>query len=162
MTFFGRRLKEYVEFSKFFLILIPVIGITRLALSLSGTPNSTAKWISVSVAIWIGVFYYAVRVHTSGFGSYKQLLVVCVLMNLVGQVIIISGILLAIFTGTPNIFSAPEYAFGGDGATWLHAGAHLLIGTTIGSLVPWAVGSLVLFVARKMSPVSDRKLRSAV
>jgi hypothetical protein len=32
MTIFGKRLSEYAEFCKPFLILIPIIGITRLAL----------------------------------------------------------------------------------------------------------------------------------
>jgi hypothetical protein len=156
MTIFGRRLSEYVDFCKPFLVLIPIIGITRLALSLSGVPNSTAKWFSITALLWIGVVYYAIRVHTTGFGSYKQLLVVCAIQNLLAQVIIISGIVLAIVTGTSNIFSAPEYAFGGDGKTWLHVGAHLLIGTTLGSLVPWLIGSMILFVTQKLAGSEGR------
>lgn len=160
MKIFGRQLSDYVAFSKVFLILIPVIGIARLALSIGGEPNSTVKWISVTALLWIAVLYYPVRLHTSGFGSYKQLLVILVLLNLAAQVIIISGILLAIFTGTGNIFSAPEYAFGGNGATWLHVAAHLLIGTTAGSLVPWLFGSLILFAAKKLLPIPDRNVKS--
>jgi hypothetical protein len=160
MTIFGKRLSEYVGFCKVFLILIAVTGILRLALSLGGVPNSTARWFSVSALVWIAALVSAVRVQTRGFGSYKQLLVVCVLLNLVAQVIIISGILLAIFTGTGNIFSAPEYAFGSDGKTWLHAGAHLIVGTTAGSLVPWLFCSLVLFVTKKLAG-SDSRIKSA-
>src|SRR5215813_10353475 len=102
MKIFGKRLSDYVAFSKLFLILIPVVGIARLALSLGGEPNSTVKWISVTALLWIAVLYYPVRVHTNNFGSYRHLLVIFALLNLVAQVIIISGILLAIFTGTPN------------------------------------------------------------
>ena len=100
MIIFGKRLSEYVAFCRFFLILIPAVGIVRLALSLGGVPNSTVKWFSVTALVWIGVLYYAVRVHSSGFGSYKQLLVICVLQNLVAQAVIIFGIVLAIVTGT--------------------------------------------------------------
>jgi hypothetical protein len=160
MTIFGKRLSEYIEFCKVFLILIAVTGILRLALSLGGVPNSTAGWFSVTALVWIAALYNAVRVHTRGFGSYKQLLVVCVLQNLVAQAIIVSGIVLAIFTGTGNIFSAPEYAFGSDGKTWLHAGAHLTIGTIAGSLAPWLIGSLVLFVTKKLAG-SDSTIKSA-
>jgi hypothetical protein len=159
MTIFGKPLSDYVAFCKLFLILIPVIGIARLTLSLAGEPNSTVKWISVSVAMWIAAIYYAVRVHTKRFGSYKQLLGICVILNLVMQAVIISGIVLAILTGTPNIYSAPEYAFGADGKTWLHVAAHLFIGTTAGSLVPWAFGSLVLFVTKKLAG-SESKIKS--
>ena len=161
MNIFGKRLSDYAAFSRLFLILIPVVGITRLALSIGGEPNSAVKWVSITLVQWIAVIYFAVRVHTTGFGSYKQLLVIYVLLNLVAQLVIISGIIVAIVTGTPNIFSAPEYAFGGDGATWLHVAAHLFIGTIAGSLVPWLIGSLMLFATKRLSPVSEAKFKSA-
>lgn len=151
MTVFGKRLSEYVAFSRVFLVLILVIGITRLALSLGGVPNSTTKWLSITAVTWIGVLYYSIRVHTSGFGSFKQLLAVLALLNLTGQAIAIVAIAIAIFTGNDNIFSAPEYAFGSDGKTWVHLGAHLLVGTTVGSLVPWAIGSVILSATRKLA-----------
>jgi hypothetical protein len=159
MSIFGKRLSEYVDFCKPFLVLIPIVGIVRLALSLSGAPNSTARWFSVTALVWIGVLYYAVRVHTRRFGSYKQLLVISALLNLAAQVIIIGGIVLAIVTGTGNIFSAPEYAFGGDGRTWLHVAAHVFIGTIAGSVVPWLIGSLVFFVTTKLT-ASNPKIQS--
>jgi len=159
MTIFGRPLSDYVRFCKPFLVLIPIVGILRLALSVSGEPNSTVKWFSITALTWIGVLYYAVRVHTTGFGSYKQFLPVCALLNLAGQVVIISGIMVAIVTGVGNIYSAPEYAFGGDGKTWFHVGAHLGIGTIAGSLVPWLIGSLVLFATRKLVG-SDSRIKT--
>jgi hypothetical protein len=152
MTIFGKRLSEYIVFSKPFLGLILAVGIARLALSLGGVPNSTAKWFSVTAVIWIGVLYYSIRVHTSGFGSYKKLLPICVLQSLVAQAVIVPAIVLAIFTGTDNIYSVPEYSFGQDGKTWLHAGAHLVLGTTIGPLVGWLVGCLIMLVAKKLVP----------
>ena len=156
---FGKSVGEYLGFQKVVLAVIFVVWLVRLVLSLAGTPNATAKWISVTALVGIGVLYYSVRVHTSGFGSYKQLLVISVLLNLAAQVVIIFGIVLAIVTGTPNIYSAPEYAFGSDGATWSHAAAHLFIGTTAGSLGPWIIGSLVLFVTKKVSR-ADSKIKS--
>ena len=150
MTIFGRRLSEYVAFSKVLMGVILVVGVARLALSVGGVPNSSAKWLSVTAAVWLSVLYCAVRVHTSGFGSYKQLLPVVVLLNAVAQAVAIAAIVLAIFTGADNIFSAPEYGFGGDGKTWAHAGAHLAIGTTVGSLFYWLAGCLVMFAAKKL------------
>ena len=55
MTIFGKRLSEYVAFSKPFLGLILVVGIVRLALSLGGVPNWTAKWLSITAVMWIGM-----------------------------------------------------------------------------------------------------------
>jgi hypothetical protein len=151
MTVFGKRLSDYVAFSKVFLGVILAVGILRLALSLGGTPNSAAKWISMSAVVWLGVLYSAVRIHTTGFGSYKQLLPAVVLMNAVAQAVAIVAIVIAIATATDNIYSAPEYAFGEDGKTWLHAGAHLVVGTTVGSLFYWLVGCVVMFVTKRVA-----------
>src|SRR5262245_62149998 len=108
MMIFGKRLSDYASFCKVFLVLIPLIGVVRLALSLGGAPNSTARWFSMTVMAWIAVVYYSVRVHTTGFGSYKQLLPVVALLNLSAQAVAITGIAIAIFSGNNNVFSSPE------------------------------------------------------
>jgi hypothetical protein len=150
MNIFGKRLSEYVAFSMPFLGLILVVGIVRFGLSLAGVPNSAVKWFSITAVMWIGVLYYAVRIHTSGFGSYKHLLPICVLQSLVSEVIIVPGIILAIITGHDNIYSAPEYSFGSDGKTWVHVAAHLGLGATIGPLVGWLVGCLIMFATKRL------------
>ena len=157
MILFGKRLSDYTAFCRMFLIVIPVIGSARLALSLGGAPNSTARWLSMTVMAWIAIIYYSVRVHTSGFGNYKQLLPIFALLNLSAQVIAIAGIAIAIFSGNNNVFSSPEFAFGSDGKTWTHLLAHVFIGTTVGTFLPWLIGSGILAITRKAS-ASDRKI----
>jgi hypothetical protein len=153
MTIFGKPLGEYVAFAKVFLILIPLVGLLRLGLSLEGMPNSTVQWFSMTALGFLGAVYFGIRVHTNGFGSYKQLLVIVALQNLLAQVVAIVGILLAL-TGVENIFSAREFSFNGQPA-WLHLAAHVFIGTTVGSLVPWAIGSLILAITRRVSPTPE-------
>ena len=151
MIIFGKPLSQYVAFAKLFLVLIAITGLLRLALSLGGVPNTTARWFTMTGLAWIAVIYYSVRVYTSGFGSYKQLLVICALLDWTAQIIAITGIAIAMATGVDNVFSAPEFAFGSDGKTWLHLGAHLVIGTTVGALLPWAIGSAILAITKKVS-----------
>lgn len=151
MIVFGKPLSAYVRFTAAFLVLIAATGLIRLALSLAGVPNATTRWFSMSVVAWIALIYNAIRIHTTRFGTYRHLLVVCVLINVVAQSIASAGIGLAMATGTDNVFSAPEFAFGSDGKAWWHLLAHLFIGTTAGSLLPWLFGSLVLFVTKKIS-----------
>ena len=154
MTIFGKPLGEYVAFAKVFLILIPLVGLLRLGLSLEGMPNSTVQWFSMTALGFLGAVYFGIRVHTTGFGSYKQLLVIVALQNLLAQMVAIVGILLAIITGIENIYSAPEFSFNGQPA-WLHLAAHVFIGTTVGSVVPWAIGSLILAITRRVSPAPE-------
>jgi hypothetical protein len=157
MTIFGKRLSEYIAFCRPLLILILVVGIVRLAVSLGAGSNSAAKWLSITAIMWMGVLYYSIRVHTSGFGSYKQLLPICVLQSLAAQAIIVPGIILAIVTGKDNIYSIPESFFGRDGKTWLHVAAHLLIGTTVAPLLSWLIGCAIMFAAKKMAGSKDTK-----
>ena len=146
---FGKSLAEYVRFAMPILVLVAVVGLARLALSLAGVDDAVVKWLSITVATWIGLIYFGIRVHTTGFGSYKQLLPLIVIETCLAEGIIIVGIVIAIFTGHANIFSAPEY--GGEANPWLHAGAHLVFGTIVGSLIGWLLGSLILLVTKLVS-----------
>src|SRR5262245_45746270 len=79
MKIFGKTISEYVSFAKGILILVLVVGLARLILSLAGVANSADKFLSLTVVMLIGLLYFSIRVHTSGFGSYKQLLPVLAL-----------------------------------------------------------------------------------
>jgi hypothetical protein len=124
----------------------------RLALSLGGVPNASAKWISVTAVLLVGVVYYGVAVHTKGFGSYKQLYPLMLFQSVLGEKLVAVAIVLAILTSRDNIYTAPEYSDGGDGKAWLHVVAHLVLGVVVLPLVSWGIGSLVMLVTRKVAP----------
>ena len=151
MTIFGKTLSQYLNFQKYILLLILTVGLGRLGLSLAGLPDSATKWLSISVVTLIGVVYYAIRVPTSGFGSYKQLLPLMFIQSVLSQGIVIAAIVIAIFTHKDNVFSAPEFSGGVDGKTWTHAAAHLIVGLVIGPLVSWLIGSALMFVVKKVT-----------
>ena len=161
MTIFGKTVSEYLAFQKYILLFILAVGFGRLFLSLGGVPDSTTKWLSITVVSLIGLVYYSIRVHTSGFGSYKQLLPLLFIQSVVAQGIVVVGIIIAIFTQKDNVFSAPEYSGGSDGKTWLHVAAHLIVGLIIGPLVGWLIGSFVLFIMKKIAPQNDAKRAGA-
>jgi hypothetical protein len=161
MRMFGKTLSEYIEFQKGILGLILVVGVIRLALSLAGVSVGIAKWFSITGALLIGIVYYGIRVHTRGFGGYKHLLPLSVIQNLVAQVFIAAAIALAIFTGTDNIYSLPEYSGGSDGKNWTHAGAHLVLAGIAVSLFGWLLSSIIMFVTKRVAP-GTRGGRAAV
>jgi hypothetical protein len=161
MTIFGKTLSQYLAFQKYILLLILAVGLGRLILSLAGLSNSATRWLSISVVALIGLVYYAIRVHTTGFGSYKQLLPLIFIQSVVAQAIVIAGIVIAIYMHKDNVFSAPEFSGGTDGKTWLHAGAHLIVGIIIGPLVGWLIGCVLLFIVKKVTPRGIAKRTSA-
>lgn len=46
-----------------------VVGLIRLGLSLAGVEDSLATYFSMTVVQLAGLIYYAIRVHTTGFGA---------------------------------------------------------------------------------------------
>lgn len=151
MKIFGKTLGEYIRFEWMFLTLILLVGLGRLGLSLAGLPNSKVKYLSLTVLFLVGMLYYGVRVYTSGFGSYKQLLPVVALQVILGNLIVIGSIILAMQTGKDNIYSAPEYSPSpAAGKTWFHVGGHT-IAMIVLSLVSWGLGCLIMLIARKVS-----------
>ena len=149
---FGKTLAEYLRFQRVILALIVLAFVARLALSMAGVASTTARWSSVTVVLLVGMVYYGVAVYRKGFGSYKQLYPLMLIQGIVGEGLVALGIVLAILTGRDNIYTVPEYSGGGDGKTWLHVGAHLLLGIVILPLVSWAIGSLILLVTKKVAP----------
>lgn len=144
---FGKPVADYIAFQKWFLVATAAVGIARLGVSVAGTPDSTATWLSMNAVIWSAAVYYGVAVHTSGFGSYKQLLPLGFFNVAILHVVAVAGILLSI-AGFPNILAAPEY---GGANPWLHLLAHLTIGMIAAPLVLWALSSLVLRITKSVA-----------
>ena len=150
MTIFGKSLSEYISFQKVVLILFAVVGLLRLGLSLGGVPNSSAKWLSLTILVPITIFYYPIRSQITGFGTYKNLLPLYFIQTLIMQAIISVGIVIAIVADKDNIYSAPEFYHGtGTGRSWGHVFAHIVVVTVFMTTVAWLISSLVLFVASK-------------
>jgi hypothetical protein len=149
---FGKSVGQYLSFQRLFLVAIVVVFVVRLALSLAGTPNATARWVSVTVVLLLGTLYYGVAVHTRGFGSYKQLYPLSLFQSLLGEGLVAFGVALAIVTGQDNIYTAPEYSGGVDGKNWLHVFAHVVVAAVVLPLVSWGISSLVLLVTKKVAP----------
>ncbi len=157
MKIFGKSISDYARFESGFLILVLLVGVARLAASLLGVPNAKVKFLSLTVVYLLGMLYYSVRVYTSGFGSYTQLLPVLALQVIVGNSIVIIGIVIGILTGKDNIFTAPEFSPGKvDGKTWGHVGGHA-VAMIILPLVLWLIGCLIMFVTKKLTGGKEQK-----
>ena len=62
------------------------------------------------------------------------------------------GIALGILTGTDNIYTAPEFFGGSSGRNWSHVLAHVFA-VLIVPLIGWLVGSVILFITKRLKPV---------
>ena len=151
---FGKSFGEYLRLQKWVLVAIAVVFAARWVLTSS--EMAAGRWASITWVLVLGSVFYGVVVHTSGFGSYKQLYPLSLVQSLLAETLIALGIVVAILTDTHNIFTVPEFTQGPvqgqDGRSWVHAGAHVLIaGGIILPLFSWLVSSVVMFVTKKVS-----------
>jgi hypothetical protein len=148
---FGKKFSEYVRFERWILVLVAIAFVVRLSLSLAGTSFTSTRWVSINLVLLVGLIYCSVAVHTTGFGSYKQLFGLLLIQNVFAHLLIASGIILGIVTGTTNAFTVPEVSGGGNGATWFHAVLHPVASILV-SLFAWLVGSVILFITKLIQP----------
>jgi len=161
---FGKKLKEYVRFERWILILIVVVFALRLGLSLAGVTNAylpgkfllpkATEWVSINLVLLVGILYCAIAVETTGFGTYKHLFPLLLFQTTIAHWLVGMGIVLGIVTGHNNVFTALEHCgvCGADGLKWGHAFGHIVITPPLVSLVSWLPASGILFVTRKVRP----------
>jgi hypothetical protein len=146
---FGKTMSQYLDFQKVVLAVLAVVGLARLGLSLAGLPDSTTRWLSMNAVTWAAALYYGVAVHTSGFGSYKQILPLASFQIVLQQAIAVLGILLSI-AGFENVYTAPEYSFAAQ-SQWIHLLSHLTIGIIVPPFLLWGVASLVMLITKRVA-----------
>ena len=150
---FGKKLSEYFQFERWVLILIAVVFAIRLILPLVGVSIAQARWVSINIVLLAGLIYCSVAVHTARFGGYPQLFGLLFLQNALAHILIAIALILAIVTGTNNIYTAPEFFGGNDGRNWLHVLAHTIAAFVV-PVFAWLVGSVILFAAKRLKPVA--------
>ncbi|HYR89913.1 MAG TPA: hypothetical protein VE422_37915 [Terriglobia bacterium] len=152
---FGKKLSEYFAFQRWILILIAAVWLVRLVLSMAGM-SGVARWASINIVVLAGLVYFAIAVHTKGFGSYKQLLGVLFIQTALAHVLIALAIALGILTGTDSIYTAPEFFGGNNGRNWAHVAIHLTLGVFLLPLIGWLIASPILFFTKKLKPGFQR------
>ncbi len=140
---FGKKLSEYLRFQGWILALIVLAYLIRFGFS--------ARWASLNIIGLIGPLYYAVAVPLKRFGSYKQLVGLLFIQTALTHVLIAIAIVIAIITGSDNIFTQPEFSGGGDGKTWFHAGLHMIVIVML-PFILWLITAPILWITKKFSP----------
>jgi hypothetical protein len=108
---------------KAFIIAIAAMGIVRFALTVSGLPNGTVKYFSMSAIMTAGVFYFAIVTPT-----HKGRLKAAYLLVLPYMIIEVLALGYTWASGRQTIFHAAEYSFGTP--IVVHTIGHLVGGLT--------------------------------
>jgi hypothetical protein len=109
--------------SRAFVGAILAMGILRFALTVSGVPNETVKYFSMSAIIMAGTVYYALTTDT-----HMERLRAGYLLFIPYMIIEVAALGYTWLTGHQTIFHANEYSFGTSIGT--HTLGHLVGGLT--------------------------------
>ena len=139
---------------KGFIAAIAAVGIVRFILSISGLPNSTVKFVSMSVVILAGAIYFAFATPTHK-GRLKDAYFL-ILPYLVIEVLAL-GYTWA--TGHQTIFHAEEYSLGYGIAA--HTLGHLVGGLTWEPLFLFLLMEIIWAVSIGFRMVLGARPRSA-
>ncbi len=136
--------------------LIAGVWILRMILSAADSPFWLIRVTSVTTATSAAMLLAVLVLHARRFGGYASVVVLAFFLNLWSQFLIIAAIIFSVWTGTQNIYAAPEFSFQGNDPSHLrHIYAHLTFGVGTGTLVGAAFGSLLLKILRFLLPNSS-------
>jgi len=154
MRITGHRIRDHIRLLGPLFGLIAAVFALRMIMAAADTPLWITRMVSVTVATSLSVLLAALLFHTRGFGSYPNVVVSSLLLNIWSEVLIVVAIAFATLTKTTNIYTAPEFSIPGDDPLHLkHIYAHLTYGIGTGTLTGAGVGCLVLWLLRRIAPV---------
>ena len=139
---------------KGFIVAIAAVGIVRFVLSVSGLPNSTVKFVSMSVVMLAGTIYFSFATPT-----HKGRLKDAYLLVLPYVVIEVLALGYTWGTGHQTIFHADEYSLGYGIAA--HTIGHLVGGLTWEPLFLFLVMEVIWVIYMGCRMVAGAKPRSA-
>ena len=133
--------------------LIAAVWLLRLILAEAGSPPWIVRLTSVSVAAAAALFLAVLLIHFRGFGGYPSVVMSAFLLTAWEELLIVAAVAAAVFTGTTNIYTAPEYSMTiPDPRHVKHIYGHLTYGVGLGTLAGAAMGSLLLWLLRSLVP----------
>ena len=133
---------------------IAAVWALRLVLYAAEAPTPLLRVCSVTVAGSVSVLFAAALIHFRRFGSYPNVVAAVFLLQCWQQLLIVAAIAFTALTNIQNVYSAPEFSFGGGYLR--HILGHLIGGVVFGTLVGSGMGSLLLWMLRRFTPKEAR------
>lgn len=150
----GHRMREHLRLLWPLFAFLAVVWLLRMILHALGLPLGLSRFFSVTAAGAVAVLLAVVRIHSSGFGGYTNVVVASLLLNAWGQVLIVLAIIFSVLTGTVNVYTLPEFSVEGDDPMHLrHIAGHLTFMTGLGTLLGAGMGCLMLWMIRIIVPM---------
>jgi len=148
----GHGLRDHLRLLSPLFGLIAAVWVLRMVLYAADAPRLLMHWCSVTVAGAVAVMLAVVLIHIRRFGSYPNVVLATFLIECCQQLLIIAAIAFATLTGTHSVYTEPRFA--GHFPPLEHILGHLTFGVGLGTLFGSAMGCLVLWLLRRLVPLS--------
>jgi hypothetical protein len=113
---FGKSFGDYVRFVRTGLVLLVAMGLVRFVLGVSGVAYERATHLtSVTVLVFLLAVVYGQRAAARGFGRYRQLIPIAILLSCTMYGFIVVAIAVEGLTGWHGWFHAPGAGFAPHG-----------------------------------------------
>ena len=144
MQIFGRSLGDYIAFIRWGILALCIMFLIRVIVSIMNVPYENGTEItSLAIVGLILTAYYGVRTHWTGFGRYKQLLMLAFILGFVIHGLTIIGILLEPLLNLQTYFHMPGFGHVPAGmGLGEHIRGHLLAAFIYVPLANWLLMSI--------------------
>ncbi len=151
----GHPLRQHLRLLSPLFALLAGVWVLRWIIGWLNTPGWLLYVVSLTVFAPVAVLLAVLMLHVRRFGGYANVVACSFLLNAWTVMLIILAIIFSVLTGVTNIYTAPMYSPADiDPHHLRHIRGHLTYGIGISTLVGAAVGSLLLFLLRKLAPMS--------
>ncbi len=150
----GHPLRQHLRLLAPLFALLAGIWVLRWIIGCISTSGWLLQVVSLTVFSPIAVLLAVLMLHVRRFGGYASVVVCSLLLNAWTESLIVLAIAFSVVTGATNIYAAPMYSPPDIDLHHLrHIRGHLTYGIGISTLAGAAMGSLLLFLLRKLAPM---------
>ena len=112
MSIFGKTPSDYVRFVRVGLLVLVGMGLVRFFVGVSGVPYARATHLtSMTLVVFVLAIVYGQRAAATGFGGYRHLIPVALLLGSTMYGFIIAAILVEGLGGVHGFFHSPGSGF---------------------------------------------------
>jgi hypothetical protein len=152
----GHPLRQHLRILSPLFVLLAGVWVLRWIIGCINTPGWLFHVVSLTFFAPVAVLLAVLMLHVRRFGGYASVVACSLLLNAWTETLIVLAITFSVLTGISNIYTAPMYSPGDvDPHHLYHIRGHLTYGIGLSTLAGAAMGSLLLFLLRKLAPMGS-------
>ncbi|HUV14303.1 MAG TPA: hypothetical protein VMY18_11725, partial [Acidobacteriota bacterium] len=152
MRFSGKTMKEHIQLLTPLFGIIAAVWALRFFLGQVGAPGWLIQPFSVTLIVPVSIILMTLLIRVKRFGGYPSVIVGAFFLVVWSQLLIVAAILLSVFGGVDNIFTAPQFSPENDPNHMNHIIGHLTSGVASLTILSSLMGCVLFYMLRRTHP----------